>query len=219
MTDDRPGTGGSPADRYRDPTHWNDRYRNSGPTGVSWFQPSADWSLALVDQLQVAAETPTLDVGGGASMLIDGLLARGFSDVTVLDVSGAGLEAARGRLGDSKAAHWIEQDLLQWAPDRQYGLWHDRAVFHFLVDEDGRQLYRQLMTKALGAGGAFIIGTFADDGPERCSGLPVTRYSSSELASALGLQSAVLVNRRELHITPAGVTQPFTWVAGRLPER
>jgi hypothetical protein len=110
----------------------------------------------------------------------------------------------------------VRADLLEWEPDRQYGLWHDRAVFHFLIDSEDRARYSATLRAAVPAGGAVVLGTFASDGPATCSGLPVCRYAASELATALGEAFEVVATRREVHVTPRGVMQPFTWVAGRL---
>src|SRR5581483_1421330 len=195
--------------------HWDDVYR-SDPTRVSWYQPTPVLSLELIDVLGIGPDTPVVDVGGGASTLADQLLARCFTDVSVLDVSATALAAARHRLGpDARRVAWLEEDLLQWSPVRRYGLWHDRAVFHFLVDPKHRERYRQLLARALDPGGAVILATFGPTGPTRCSGLPARRYGPDELAAAAGGRFDVVAVRHEEHRTPGGATQSFVWVALR----
>jgi len=203
-----------PARLRRD--HWNERYATVGADRVSWHQPTATLSLELVEGLALPRETPVLDVGGGASRFVDGLVSGGWTDVTVLDVSGAALAAARVRLGDSAGVHWVEHDLLSWQPPRRYGLWHDRAVFHFLLEHDDRARYLALLRTSLLPGAHLVMGTFAEDGPEYCSGLPVARYSAGSLALALGAGVHVVRTGREVHVTPSGAEQPFTWLVARL---
>ena len=199
-------------DRVR---HWDGRYLAAGPSGVSWYQDHARVSLTLMDTLGCTAETSVLDVGGGASTLVDDLLARGHVDVTVLDISPAALATARSRLGDPPGVTWIAHDLLTWQPPRRWDLWHDRALLHFLVDEQDQATYVSVLRRALRPGGAFVVGTFASDGPTHCSGLPVRRYSPEALADLLG-DVDLVEQRREVHHTPGGMAQPFTWIAGRL---
>lgn len=196
-------------------THWNTVYSQRGDAGVSWYQPSADWSLRLIDQLGIAADAAVVDVGGGASRLVDGLLQRGFTDVSVLDISESALSAARRRVGAASPVTWLHQDVLNWQPARRFQLWHDRALFHFLTDPQDRDRYLEVLGAALQPGGAVVVGTFAQDGPQRCSGLPVRRYAAKHLVESLGGRFRVLQSDREEHTTPAGVVQPFTWLAGR----
>ena len=196
--------------------HWDDAYVNRGTDGVSWFQTEPTLSLELIETLGVAPDTACLDVGGGASMLVDRLVDSGFSDLAVLDVSNVALDASRQRLGPSAPVAWLHEDILEWRPSRQFGLWHDRAVFHFLTDNDERAAYLKALRSGLKVGGAIIMATFAEDGPEYCSGLPVNRYSIDELASTLGGDFTVVKSLKEEHITPSGAIQSFSWVAGRL---
>jgi trans-aconitate methyltransferase len=173
-------------------------------------------SLELIERLDVGRSEPVVDVGGGTSALAGRLLGRGFSDVTVLDLSASALTSARTSLGAlADRVAWLEQDVLDWSPPRRYGLWHDRAVFHFLLDPSDRRQYVARLREALLPHGALVIGTFAPDGPDRCSGLPVARYSASELIAALGEGFTLVAARREEHRTPRGTIQPFTWVALR----
>ena len=205
MSLDRAETG-----RHR---YWDGVY-DKDPTQLSWYQPEPTTSLELIDTLGVPVEAGVLDVGGGSSALADELLVRGFSDLSVLDVSGAALNVARRRLGSAaQRIQWIHEDLLHWTPTRRYDLWHDRAVFHFLVDPADQERYRDLLAAALRPGAVAILATFGADGPSHCSGLPVARYEPGQLVAALGDGYECMTSRREAHTTPAGVVQPFTWVA------
>jgi SAM-dependent methyltransferase len=172
-----------------------------------------DVSIALIEQLGLARNAAIVDVGGGASTLAAQLLSRGFADITVLDISAHALELARAELGAAaKRLHWIEHDLLAWSPRRHYDLWHDRAVFHFLVESSRRELYAEALRSAVRVGGKAIIGTFAMDGPKTCSGLPVVRYGPHELTSQFGGGFTLVSTRREQHTTPGNRLQPYTWV-------
>jgi len=195
--------------------HWDAAYETRGATGVSWFQPTATTSIELIERLRIPKSAAVVDIGGGASVLADALLDQGFTDVSVLDVSQAALAEVRRRLGASTSVSLLHEDLLAWSPERQYDLWHDRAVFHFLVDPSDRQIYFRTLRSALLPKGFVIIATFASDGPENCSGLPVSRYSPADLAEALGPRFRVVEAFRDLHVTPAGIEQPFTWLAAR----
>jgi len=196
------------------PLHWDRRYAGAGATGVSWYQPEPEMSLALINRLGVPKQAAVIDVGGGASLLVDRLVGRGYTDLTVLDVSSTALEIAGRRLGDAAPVHRLPQDVLTWQPERRYALWHDRAVFHFLTEAADRARYLTIMRQALGDAGALIIATFAPDGPDHCSGLPVARYTATDLERLLD-GFAVLVSSREEHVTPGGAVQPFTWIAAK----
>jgi Nodulation protein S (NodS) len=178
---------------------------------VSWYQPEPAMSLALIDRLGVPKSAPVIDVGGGASLLVDRLVAQACTDLTILDVPSTALEIARCRLRDP-AVRWLHEDILTWHPERRYALWHDRAVFHFLTNAKERAKYLAVMRQALGDSGALIIATFASDGPERCSGLPVARYDAIDLERLLD-GFTVVESSREEHVTPGGTVQPFTWIA------
>ncbi|MDE3087501.1 MAG: class I SAM-dependent methyltransferase, partial [Acidobacteriota bacterium] len=158
--------------------HWDAAYRDGGTEGVSWFEHDPAVSMALVGLLAPDRSTAVVDVGGGASFLVDRLVAAGYGDVSVLDVSALALAESRRRLAATTAVHWLEEDVLEWRPGRRYGLWHDRAVFHFLTDDASRARYLRTLAEALVPGGAVVVGTFDADGPEQCSGLPVARYSA-----------------------------------------
>jgi 2-polyprenyl-3-methyl-5-hydroxy-6-metoxy-1,4-benzoquinol methylase len=210
--------GDAVADRLFDPDaralHWNSIYERLGPRAVSWYQPEPLISVAIMETLGVSRDDGVIDVGAGASTLVDVLVAQGFTDVTVLDISATAIGQSRRRLGEDAPVTWIETDLLTWAPTRRYDVWHDRAVLHFLSAPEV-DTYREVMRRALAPGGLAIVATFALDGPSTCSGLPVTRYDADQLASALGEDFDVLERRREVHSTPMGGAQPFTWVAAR----
>ncbi|GAA2541442.1 class I SAM-dependent methyltransferase [Pseudonocardia hydrocarbonoxydans] len=196
--------------------HWHDTYSRGGDTRVSWFSADPAYSLEMIDAGGADPALPAVDVGAGASRLADALLARGFVDVTVLDVADDGLAHTRARLGaDAARLRCVVSDVLDWAPDRRFGLWHDRAVFHFLTEPADRRRYRDLLAAALDPGAVVVVGTFAADGPESCSGLPTARYSAAALAAEFGAGFEVVAQRREEHRTPWDAVQPFTWLALR----
>jgi hypothetical protein len=196
--------------------HWDGVYAHQEETQVSWFEPKPAASVELLAAGRVDRHAPLIDVGAGASRLVDVLLAGGFTDVTALDVSGQGLAHARRRLGaEAGRVRWVVADLLDWVPDRRYGVWHDRAVFHFLTNPADRDRYRDVLDGALAPGALVVVGTFAEDGPQRCSGLSTARYSATGLAGELGLGLGIVASRRVEHRTPSGVVQPFMWVALR----
>jgi len=197
-------------DELRD--HWQKVYATKAPTEVSWYQPVPERSLALIRDTGVPLDAPLLDVGGGASTLVDQLLAAGFTDLTVLDIAGAALAAAQARLGAAAArVRWVEADITGYVPERRYALWHDRAVFHFLVEPDRRQRYLNTLGAALAPGGHVILATFGPQGPTRCSGLPVQRYSAAELDALLAPRYRLVRSEIEDHLTPAGQPQQFLY--------
>jgi SAM-dependent methyltransferase len=199
--------------------HWDAAYRDRGVAGVSWFQPEPTLSLSMIERLGVTPDTAVIDIGGGASLLVDRLLEQGFTDLSVLDISEAALEEGRRRVRSVAGVRWLHEDLLSWSPERRYGLWHDRAVFHFLTDEADRDRYLACLASALEPGGALVMATFAEDGPEYCSGLRVARYSAQDLTEFLGAAFDIVKTSRELHRTPSGALQSFTWVAAhRRPQ-
>ncbi len=191
--------------------HWNAVYETRAAEQMSWFQATADTSLALVREGHVGMAKAILDVGAGASRLVDGLLQEGYRDVTLLDISEAALEVTRRRLGERSSVQYLVADVTQWNPPRQFALWHDRAAFHFLVEERDRAGYRQGLSSALAPGSVAIIATFDLDGPERCSSLPVCRYSLTTLAQEFDGILRLVETRQELHQTPAGAKQPFVF--------
>jgi SAM-dependent methyltransferase len=195
--------------------HWDTAYRSRGVDELSWFQSSPTISFQLIHRLSVGSGAAVIDVGGGASILVDLLADAGFTDLTVLDISESALAAVRERLGGNPSVTLLCQDLLTWHPDQPFDLWHDRAVFHFLVDEADRDRYLETLRHALRPGGALVMATFAAGGPDRCSGLPVCRYTPEDLRNQLGNEFEVVETRREEHLTPSGVVQPFTWLAAK----
>lgn len=196
-------------------THWDERYRTTGAERVSWFEPEPQQSLALLAMVGAGPSSSVIDIGGGASLLAGSLVEQGYLDVSVLDVSQEALDVAKARMARPDAVTWINADLLEWVPDRRWQVWHDRAVFHFLVDEQDRATYRSLLHRAVEPGGAAIIATFGEDGPTSCSGLPVARYSKDHLATEIGPGFTEIGSGGFDHVTPAGMTQKFTWVALR----
>jgi rhodanese-related sulfurtransferase len=209
-------------ERSAEPTdlrhHWDGRYTRIGASKVSWYEPVPTMSLELLDALGADRRTSLIDVGGGSSSLVDALVERDWRDLTVLDVSPVAVGIAEGRLGPSPVS-WVVADLLRWWPPRHYDIWHDRAVFHFLTAEYDRELYRCRLAAAVPPGGHAIIATFAPDGPEQCSALPAQRYDAASLAAAAAPGFELLQERRQVHRTPAGGEQPFTWVLLRAPDR
>jgi SAM-dependent methyltransferase len=190
--------------------YWDGRYADIGDTQVSWFQETPEHSLMLLGRV-AGPQHSVVDVGGGASRLVDHLLDRGYHDVTVVDLSQQALSAARARVGNAPV-HWVVSDVRDWQPDRTYDVWHDRAAYHFLVDPDEQQAYWRLVRESVPRGGHVVVSTFAEDGPEMCSGLPVHRYSAAGLAASMGEGFEVLESLREQHTTPAGGTQSFVWL-------
>lgn len=190
--------------------HWQGVYQTKGERDVSWFQESPAISLDLIRATGVGANASIVDIGGGASRLVDALLAGGFRSISVLDLSEQALAMARGRLGAAAArVDWIVADVTQWQPARSYDVWHDRAAFHFLTEARDRAAYAACVSKAVRPGGHVIIGTFALDGPERCSGLPVVRHDAASIAAVLGPSFQLAESRSDDHRTPGGNIQRF----------
>jgi SAM-dependent methyltransferase len=194
-------------------THWETVYKTKDVRGVSWFQSEARRSLDLITRICPDKSAPIIDVGGGASVLVDDLLAAGYRDLTVLDVSEGALDISRNRLGaDSARVSWLCADVLQ-SPlgEGAYAVWHDRAVFHFFNDAADRQKYVDQVRHAVRPGGHVLVATFADDGPQSCSGLPVTRYSAPGLHSEFGDDFELIGCEHEDHQTPGGGRQSFLY--------
>jgi SAM-dependent methyltransferase len=201
-------------------THWERIYQTRPVDEVSWFQAKPATSLRLVEEASPGRGSSLVDVGGGASTLVDELVAEGFTDITVVDVSQRALDVVHERLGgDVAAVRLVHGDVLTWEPDRSFGLWHDRAVFHFLTDPRDRERYVTLANAHVEPGGTLILATFAADGPTHCSGLPVSRYDALGLAAEFRDDFDLVHSEREEHVTPAGVVQPFTWVVLRRRPR
>jgi SAM-dependent methyltransferase len=196
--------------------HWDRVYTEREPRGLSWYEPTPAVSLELITALGVPQDAAVIDIGGGTSTLVDELAARGWTDLSLLDVSEVALAAAQRRLGDEAGVRLLRADVLSWQPEQRYDLWHDRAAFHFFVASADQEAYVRSMQAALAPGGAVVLATFAQDAPPTCSGLPVIRRTGEELAEVLGPRFQLLQQRREPHTTPRGTSQPFTWIAGRL---
>jgi len=197
-------------------SHWQTVYTTKGENEVSWFQDNPALSLELIDLVRPAHDAAIVDIGGGASRLVDSLLARGFERLTVLDISQAALDVARARLGDrASRVQWVAADVTKWRPAQTFDIWHDRAAFHFLVDAADRAAYVARLKQAVRPGGHAIIGTFAIDGPEKCSGLPVNRYDAARLAAELGTGFAPIHARRHDHTTPWHSEQHFQFCVFR----
>ena len=193
--------------------HWERVYATKAVDRVSWYQEHAAQSLRLIRETGVAPTASIIDVGGGASTLVDDLLQDGYTALTVLDLSATALAAAKARLGPRAAAvRWIEADVTRAdLPAHGYDLWHDRAVFHFLIDPADRRAYVDAVIRAVKPGGHVIVATFAEDGPTQCSGLPVQRYSAGGLHAEFGAAFTLLRHETEEHHTPAGAIQKFVY--------
>jgi len=201
-------------------SHWEHVYRTKLPTQVSWYQLHALRSLDLIRRVSPPPDGAIIDVGGGASTLIDDLLNAGYHDVTVLDLSATALAKTRSRLGaQAGSVRWIEADILDaQLPKAGYSVWHDRAVFHFLTAPADRARYVAQVRRAVRSGGFVLVATFADDGPTRCSGLEVARYSPAALHAEFGAPFTLMSSEREEHITPAGARQAFVYCLYRIDE-
>lgn len=196
--------------------HWRQVYETKSPDAVSWYQPVPEPSLLALERVAVARQAAIIDIGAGASLLTDELLARGFTDLTVLDIAAPALDASRKRLGlQAELVRWIVADITVFRPERRYDVWHDRAVFHFLTDPEQRKAYRQALLAGTAPDAFVIMATFATDGPERCSGLPVRRYDAAGLAIELGPDFAPVDAWRETHVTPWDAPQAFQWCVFR----
>jgi len=197
------------------PLHWNTAYE-AGDTTRGWYQAEASMSVRLLQALDVPSEASLVDVGAGASVLVDDLTALGFTDITCVDHSPVGLAIARGRLG-AAAGHvtWIEADLLTWSPPRQYDVWHDRAVLHFLLDQADVERYRTTLLAGTHPGSIAIMGVFGPEGPQMCAGLPVRRYSDEAVTALLGEDFERLGSEIADHVRPDGDTQQYLWTTAR----
>jgi SAM-dependent methyltransferase len=197
-------------------SHWENVYTTKADTAVSWYQPHSRRSLDLIAAAAPDPAAAIVDIGGGASRLVDDLLARGYRDLTVLDVSDAALAKSRRRLGsDAGKVAWLVADITEWNPPRVHDVWHDRAVFHFLTAPEPQAAYLAALRAGTAVGSAVIMATFALDGPNSCSGLPVQRYSPQTLAARLGPAFRLIQRAEETHVTPWGSQQKFAYAAFR----
>lgn len=194
------------------PSYWNKVYETKGEADVSWFQKNPEPSLEFIRRYAPDRSAAIIDIGGGASRLVDYLWVDGFRNLTVLDLSSEAIAIARHRIGNhGYSIKWIVSDATTWHPDDIYDLWHDRAVFHFLTESDDQSAYIRNLKRALKIGGYLVIGTFALDGPEKCSGLPVMRHSSQTLQNLLGSEFELIESRKHDHQTPFQSIQSFQY--------
>lgn len=190
--------------------HWENVYTTKALKDVSWYQPLPRESLAFMEELQIPPDAAIIDIGGGDSLLADHLLERGYTDITVLDISAAAIERAKKRLGHkATAVKWIVTDITAFNPERRYYFWHDRAAFHFLTREEEVNQYLAIAGKGIAPGGKIVIGTFAENGPEKCSGLPVQQYSESALTTLIKKWFEKIKCVQTDHVTPFNTIQHF----------
>jgi trans-aconitate methyltransferase len=192
--------------------HWNAAFESTPSDRHSWYQSHPAVSLKLIENSGVGRSDAVIDVGGGASLLVDALVEREFETLTVLDISSAALGVSQRRMGQrAERVEWVCTDVRDFHPARRYRLWHDRALFHFLTRETDRAQYRRALNEALGAGGQLILATFATDGPTRCSGMDTMQYDAARISAELGEDFHLLEQVNEHHRTPAGAEQRFSW--------
>lgn len=198
--------------------HWDAVYRSKAPDAVSWYRAHLERSLALIERVAPDPSAAIIDVGGGESTLVDDLLARGYLDVTILDISATAIEVARKRLGArGECVTWLTADVTRaLLPPRRYDVWHDRAVFHFLTDPAQRAAYVRQVSASVKPGGYVIVATFGPEGPTKCSGLDVVRYDPDSLHGEFGAQFRLVESETEAHQTPAGATQQFLYCLCRV---
>ncbi|MBT9136999.1 MAG: Ubiquinone/menaquinone biosynthesis C-methyltransferase UbiE [Firmicutes bacterium] len=194
-------------------SHWEHVYSTKKAEGVSWFQEHAEQSMRLIRGTGVPGSAAIIDVGGGASTLVDDLLGVGYSAVSVLDLSVAALSVAKARIGQrASEVQWLEGDITKVSlPVHAFDVWHDRAVFHFLTNKEDREAYVETVLRSVRPGGHVIVATFAEDGPLQCSGLPVMRYGPNELHAEFGSPFSLIRHEREEHHTPFGTVQKFVY--------
>ncbi|HZD48744.1 MAG TPA: class I SAM-dependent methyltransferase [Silvibacterium sp.] len=195
------------------PEHWERVYGTKAADRVSWFRPHLETSIALIESAAPDKSASIIDVGGGACTLADDLLGRGYTNLTVLDISESAIELAKKRLGrTSESVRWVHADVSEASlPVRVYDVWHDRAVFHFLIDREQRLRYVARVQSAVRVGGHIIVSTFGPEGPARCSGLDVMRYDADQLHSEFGSRFRTVECSTEWHQTPSGTTQQFLY--------
>jgi len=192
--------------------HWEKVYGTRAEDEVSWFIADPETSLSLVESSGIDRTDPVIDVGGGTSRLVDHLLARGYTNLTVLDISATALDKARQRLGEQAGqVRWLEADVCELQDEQRYRLWHDRAVFHFLVEEADRRAYLDRLGTHLLPDGHVIVATFSFEGPTECSGLPVEQYDTDKLTATFGKDYELVNILEEIHVTPAGKEQAFNY--------
>lgn len=190
--------------------HWESIYEKKSLMEVSWYEPIPETSLSFIEECYLLKDAAIIDIGGGDSFLAENLFRKGYNNLSVLDISGKALKRARTRMGkDAGKIQWIERDVLKFNPDQQYDLWHDRAAFHFLTNTPNKETYIQTAHKAIKDNGYLLLGTFSNNGPDKCSGLPVQQYSEESLTSLLEPYFKKLKCIRQKHPTPFRTTQDF----------
>ena len=190
--------------------HWEKIYKEKSPLEVSWYQNKPSVSLSIVNTLPISKNDDLIDVGGGASTLVDYLIEQGFKNISVLDLSSNALTLAKQRLGEkSQQVNWQITDITQFIPVTTYSLWHDRAVFHFLTKKSEREKYKEALASAINVGGYLIIAAFAIGGPTKCSGLDIVQYDTEKIKQEFGADFKLIDEKSEVHITPAGREQLF----------
>ena len=196
-------------------SHWENIYQQKGPDEVSWTQEVPETSLAFIRNMNLPADAAIIDIGGGDSKLVDWLLEEGYQNITVLDISATALNKTKDRLGPEKAEKvtWLHQDIINFQPEQKYAVWHDRATFHFLTDEVAIQQYKLLTQQAVSQ--YMVIGTFSDNGPEKCSGLPIKQYDERALSELFFPAFEKLHCKRETHLTPTQASQEFLFCSFR----
>ena len=193
-------------------THWEKVYQDKSPLNVSWYQKEPLESLTLIHNTRIAKDEPVIDIGGGASVLVDHLLKEAYSNIAVLDISANALACAKQRLADNaQNVEWYESDITQFEAPHLFSLWHDRAVFHFLTAESDRKSYIKALNNSLRPGGHLIIAAFTVGGPEKCSGLDIVQYDAEKLQAELGVDFELLEETNEVHITPDNKEQKFMY--------
>ena len=193
-------------------SHWESIYGDKDPVQVSWYQQKPVLSLQLIHNSSLALDAPVIDIGGGASELVDCLYDEGYSNLSVLDISKKALDYAKNRLGDKAAKiKWYEEDVTLFIASQKYSLWHDRAVFHFLTNKSDRVKYVDTIKSSLLSGGYVVIAAFALDGPEKCSGLDIVKYDADKLSAELGEGFKLLDQKNEIHLTPQNKEQKFVY--------
>ena len=192
--------------------HWGKVYQNKSPDEVSWYQPSPVLSLRLIANTRIAFDAPIIDIGGGASTLVDELCGSGYRNVSVLDVSASALAHAKHRCAEKVSeVRWYEEDVTCFKPSHRFALWHDRAVFHFLTSRADRESFINVLKQSIKPGGHIIMMTFAIDGPKKCSGLDIVQYDADKLISVLGSGFELMETGFDVHLTPAGIQQKFAY--------
>jgi hypothetical protein len=193
-------------------THWQNIYQEKSPSEVSWYQKQPKLSLELILRTQIAKDEAIIDVGGGSSVLVDYLYKNDFTNLSVLDISENALASSKRRLGNlATQIEWIEADVTEFKSPHQFSLWHDRAVFHFLTEPSDRKLYVNALKNGLRAGGHLVIAAFAIGGATKCSGLEIVQYDSETMIAELGEDFKLIVERNEIHVTPANKEQKFSY--------